>query len=411
MTYAALFSGQGSHVPGMGQTLIATSAAAREIFSIASDVLAVDMVRVCEDRAGELSDPRLAQPALVTYALAAQAAVGERTGTPPVAAAGHSLGEIAALSAAGAIRTEDAVALASRRGELMAACAPGAMAVVFGLDSSRADEICAQVPGAVVVANVNLSDQCVISGETEAVRQAAERLTASGAVLRPLAITVAAHSPVMAPAVEPFRAALAAIEIRPARFCVVSSVLGRPLGDPPDIIAALSAGLVNRVDWPRTVSALLRATGQVPLVEMGPKAVLRDLTSALATDVTAWSVGADGLALVADLLTGQSPGGQSPGGQSLGGRSPGGRATEAELAACLRVAVGTPALNALDDSGLRALRASFGELRTLFDDSRSGRGAPGAAERGAGLLREIMTAKGHDWAATQAHLAAARRAA
>jgi [acyl-carrier-protein] S-malonyltransferase len=399
MTYAALFSGQGSHVPGMGQTLIAASAAAREVFSIASDVLAVDMVRACEDHADELADPRLAQPALITYSLAAQAAVSERTGAPPVAAAGHSLGELAALSAADAIRAEDAITLARRRGELMAACAGGSMAVVFGLDSSLAGEICAQVRGTVVVATINLPDQCVISGEADAVRAAAERLTASGAVMRPLAITVAAHSPVMAPAVESFRAALKATEIRPARFPVISSVLGRPFGDADDIVAALSAGLVSRVDWPRTVSALLRATGQVPLVEMGPKAVLRDLTSALAAGITAWSVGADGLALVADLLSDPA------------GRPAGNRIAEAELAACLRVVVGTPALSALDDLRLRAMRITFGELRTLLDDSRSGRAEPSAAERGVSLMREIMTLKGHDWAATRAYLAAARRAA
>lgn len=399
MTYAALFPGQGTQVPGMAQTLIAASVAAREIFSIASDVLTVDMVRVCEDQAGELADPRLVQPALITYSLAAHAAVRERTGASPLAAAGHSLGELAALSAAGAIGTEDAIALARRRGELMAACAPGSMAVVFGLDSSLVGEICAQVRGAVVVATINLPDQCVISGEADAVRQAAERLTANGAVMRPLAITVAAHSPVMAPAAESFRAELSAIEIRPAQFRVISSVLGRSLGDADDIAMALSAGLMTRVDWPRAVSALLRTAGPVPLVEMGPKAVLRDLTTSLAAGITAWSVGADGLAVVADLLTDPS------------GLPAGGRIGEAELGACLRVVVGTPTLNAIDDLRLRAMRASFGELRTLLDDTRSGRAEVGAAERAVSLLREIMALKGHDLAATNAYLAAARRAA
>jgi [acyl-carrier-protein] S-malonyltransferase len=399
MTYAAVFSGQGAQVPGMGQTLIAASAAAREVFSIASDVLAVDMVRVCEDRADELADPRLVQPALITFSLAAQAAVTEATGLPPVAAAGHSLGEIAALSAAGAIRVQDAIALAHRRGELMGGCAEGAMAVVFGLDSSLVGEICAQVPGTVVVATVNLPDQCVISGEAKAVSQAAERLTGVGAVTRPLDITVAAHSPLMAPAVDAFRAALTAIEIRPTRFGVISSVLGRPFGDADDIVTGLSVGLTAPVDWPRTVSALLRATGQVALVEMGAKAVLRDLTSALAAGITAWSVGADGLAIVADMLSGSA------------GWPADNRIAEAELAACLRVIIGTPALNALDDPRRRALRTSFGELRTLLDDSRAGRAQPDAAERGVSLTREIMTLKGHDPAATHAYLAAARRAA
>jgi [acyl-carrier-protein] S-malonyltransferase len=325
--------------------------------------------------------------------------VSAATGLPPAAAAGHSLGEIAALSAAGAIRTEDAVALARRRGELMGACADGAMAVVFGLDSSLVSESCAQVRGTVVVATINLPDQCVISGETDAVGEAAGRLTGLGAVIRPLDITVAAHSPVMAPAAEPFRAALEAVEIGPARFPVISSVLGRPLGDAEDIVAALTAGITAPVNWPRAVSALLRTTGQIPLVEMGPKAVLRDLTSGLAAGITAWSVGADGLAIVTDLLSGSA------------GWSADSRTAEVELAACLRVLVGTPALNTLDDIGRRAIRTSFDELRTLLEDSRAGRAEPGAAEHGVGLTREIMTLKGHDAAATLAYLAAARRAA
>lgn len=388
MTYGAIFPGQGSQVAGMGRVLAAESAAASAVYAMASDVLALDLLRAGESRAQELSEPAIVQPAIVAYGLAALAAVREATGAAPQIAAGHSLGELAALCAAGALDPADTIALAKRRGELMGGCPPGVMAVVFGLPGHVVEEVCAEVQGVVGVANRNLKDQFVISGDKQGVQRASDALAAQRAVVRPLAISVAAHSPLMESAVGPFYEAVLSANVREPRIPVISSVLARPFRGVDDVVAGLTGALTACVDWPGAVAAI-GGRQATPLVEMGPKAVLRDLTVALAPGQSAWSVGVDGLGVILG---------------ELGSGSSSGVDSRAAIAAYLRVVIGTPTSAELDGPGMRLVREKYAELRSMLEVDSS-------ADRGFSLAVELMSLKGHDEAATRKYVAAATRSA
>src|SRR5262245_47812302 len=175
----------------MGQDLHARSAAARRVFDLAESVCGRPLARLCfEGPEEELRRTDVAQPALVAVELAALAALAEAAGLgdDPAAAlaplgagwtAGHSLGEYAASVAAGALTLEDGLRLAAERGRLMAAAPAGTMAAVLGLDAEALRPICAAADGLVVVANDNAPGQVVLSGQSEAVRQAGEAAQAA----------------------------------------------------------------------------------------------------------------------------------------------------------------------------------------------------------------------------------------
>jgi [acyl-carrier-protein] S-malonyltransferase len=296
-TTAFVFPGQGSQFVGMGQALAQASTAARHTFEEADDYLGFKLSRLCWDgpEAG-LNDTVNTQPALLTCSIAALRALHERLGEhAPLYVAGHSLGEISALVAAGSLEFEDSVSLVRRRGEVMKAAgerAPGGMAAILALDAPVLAEVCAearaQTGGVVQVANDNCPGQVVISGDQATLEKAMEIAKARGArrALR-LPVSIAAHSPLMRSAVEAFTSAVDGMPFIAPIPVVIGNVGAVPLADPNDIRVELPAQLTMPVRWTESVRYML-AHGVTTFVELGSKDVLTGLLKRI--DATARGV-------------------------------------------------------------------------------------------------------------------------
>ncbi|TLM79473.1 MAG: ACP S-malonyltransferase [Actinobacteria bacterium] len=226
----------------------------------------------------ELAQTRVAQPLLYLADWAWGAAVLE-AGVAPVALAGHSLGEYAALALAGVFSVEAGLELVITRSQMMAQAAletPGAMAAVIGLDGPVVADSVAGIDG-VWVANDNCPGQVVISGTQDGVAAGSEALSAAGARrIVPLAVSGGFHSPLMAPAAEAFAEVLAAAEFEDARLPVVQNAEPAPATDAQVIRERLTRQIVSPVRWTETMGALA-AVGADTLVEAGPGEVLTGL--------------------------------------------------------------------------------------------------------------------------------------
>src|SRR5918994_5735868 len=224
-------------------------------------------------RAGE--SPRFAQPAIFCASLAGWDALG----LDAAAAAGHSLGELAALAAAGVLERDDALRLVTLRGKLMAeADDDGSMLALVGADQEDAEAV-AQAAG-ITVANDNAPGQVVLSGPREKLKVAEEAARERGKRALPLDVAGAFHSPSMEPAVAPFRTALDETEIHEGAFTVFSCASTKPF---EDVRAELAAALIKPVRWRETVIALHEAGGR-RFVEVGPGKVLARLGKRILPD-------------------------------------------------------------------------------------------------------------------------------
>jgi malonyl CoA-acyl carrier protein transacylase len=256
---AVLFPGQGSHTPGM-RDLVA--ACAPELLERVSELVGEDpFPRVAEST-------RFAQPALFCASITAWDELGMQAGV----AAGHSLGEIAALTAAGALDRDEALELVVTRGRLMAEAAEadgdGGMLAVIGGTLEEAEAVAER--SGMKVANDNAPGQVVLSGPRPALDRAEEVAREMGRRTLPVAVAGAFHSAAMLPVVAPFRAALDAATIREPRFPVYSCATARPFESVP---AELSAALARPVRWRETMLEL-HAAGATRFVEVGPGRVL-----------------------------------------------------------------------------------------------------------------------------------------
>ncbi len=283
---AYLFPGQGSQYVGMGSEFYATSPAARAVFAQADGILGIALSQLCFDGPPEeLDDTFNTQPAILATSIAALRALEEqREGTSPLYVAGHSMGEFSALVAAGALSFEDGLKLVRERGRLMKQAderSPGGMAAVIGLGRESLESICAVVRERseeyVGVANDNCPGQLVISGTSDALEQAMELAKEQGAkkVVR-LAISIAAHSPLMAEAATEFRRALDATPFRKPDIPLVANATARPLSDPGEIRDALGRQLTSPVRWTESVHWIIEQE-VTRFVEVGPKEVLTGL--------------------------------------------------------------------------------------------------------------------------------------
>jgi malonyl CoA-acyl carrier protein transacylase len=253
---AALFPGQGSHVPGMRDDV---AARAPDLLERVTELVGEDPFARVEE------STRFAQPAIFCASLAAW----EAFSLQPAAAAGHSLGELAALTAAGVLAREDALELVVLRGRLMAeADDTGSMIAVIGGTPEDAQEI-ADAAG-ITVANDNAPGQVVLSGPRELLARAEEVARERGRRTLPVDVAGAFHSPAMAPAVEPFRAALDGVEVGEPEFPVFSCASTRPF---EDVREELAHALIRPVRWRETVLAMHEA-GARRFVEVGPGKVL-----------------------------------------------------------------------------------------------------------------------------------------
>ena len=282
---AFLFPGQGSQSVGMGQALAQQFPAAQDVFRRADEILGFPLSRLMwEGPAEDLNDTANTQPALMVHSIAALQVFREQfPQAQPAFVAGHSMGELSALVAADALPFEAALKLVRRRGELMKEAgdrSPGGMAALLGLDIPAVDALCAQASreGEVVqVANDNCPGQVVISGAEPALKRAMELAAQAGArKVIPLAVSIAAHSPLMGFAQEGFNQAVDAAPISDPALPVIGNVSAAPLTDAAQIRADLRAQLRSRVRWTESIQYLL-AQGVDTFIEIGNGEVLLGL--------------------------------------------------------------------------------------------------------------------------------------
>jgi [acyl-carrier-protein] S-malonyltransferase len=299
-TTAFVFPGQGSQFVGMGRELAQASAAARQTFEEADEYLGFRLSTLCwEGPEAALNDTVNTQPALLVCSTAALRALREKIGEfIPAFVAGHSVGELSALVAAGAMEFEDGVALVRKRGEVMKAAgerSPGGMAAVLNLDAPVLVEVCAEASaatgGVVQVANDNCPGQVVISGDTPALEKAMELAKARGAKRAiKLQVSIAAHSPLMRSAVEEYTHAVESVPFIAPVPPLVGNITAAPLSDPNDIRAELPAQLTAPVRWTESVRYVL-AQGVTTFVELGSKDVLTGLLKRIDASATGIAVG------------------------------------------------------------------------------------------------------------------------
>ena len=295
MTVAFLFPGQGAQAVGMGADASAGSPAARAVFDEADAALEMPLSRlILEGPAEELTRTENAQPAMLCVSAALLRAAEERLGGAmprPAFVAGHSVGEYAALVAAGALSLADGLRLVRTRGELMqAACdeTPSGMAALIGLALEPALRAC-EGTGA-QVANVNSAEQIVIGGPNAALEQAIANAKEAGARRAiPLDVAGAFHTEAMRPAQSAMDAALERAAIAAPSAPVVANATAQPLSDPEELRGELSAQLCGCVRWMQSVEYIASA-GVTRFVEFGPGKTLTGLAKRIAPNASALAV-------------------------------------------------------------------------------------------------------------------------
>jgi [acyl-carrier-protein] S-malonyltransferase len=306
---AFCFPGQGSQAVGMGRAFHDGSAAARAVFAEASDALGLDVARLCfEGPEAALQLTANTQPAILTASVAVARALAERSIAPAIAA-GHSLGEYAALVVAGALAFRDAVRVVRHRGEFMQEAVPvgtGAMAALLGLDGTVAEEICREAgQGEVVdVANVNSQAQIVVAGHKAAVERAVALAAARGgkrSVLLP--VSAPFHCRLMAPAAERLAGVLGGVPATAPRIPVVRNVDGGLTTRAEDVVPFLVRQVTAPVQWVECVRRMAQE-GATVFVEVGPGRVLTGLLRRIDGGLTGFAVedpaGLDKLAAALD---------------------------------------------------------------------------------------------------------------
>ncbi|MDP8956729.1 MAG: ACP S-malonyltransferase [Actinomycetota bacterium] len=270
-----------------------THEAARSVLEESSEVLGYDLVKVCRD-SDALSRTDVVQPALFACDVAAFRVL-ESEGVGPVVVAGHSLGEYAALVAAEVLDLGSTVTAVAERGAATheaAVANPGAMTALVGVGPETATEIC-RVAGrgdVLAVANENSGSQTVLSGTVAAIERAEALARTTNVKAVRLKVEGAFHSPLMQPALDRVRRAIARLEFREPRFTVIPNASGRPTTSPHEIRDLLGRQLMSPVRWSRTMESMAEFSVDT-VIESGPSDVLTRLARRAITGVRALAVG------------------------------------------------------------------------------------------------------------------------
>jgi [acyl-carrier-protein] S-malonyltransferase len=280
----------------MGRDLYKRYAVAKDVFDQADALLSFPLSKLCfEGPEEDLSDTFNAQPATLTASAAVLAAMREHTGHEwiPRFVAGHSTGEYTALFAAGALGFPAALRLVRQRALLMRQAAQqdaGGMAAVLGLAAEPLEAICDEVSG-VWVSNDNAPRQIVISGTNAALARASQLALERGARrVVPLAVNIASHSPLMAPAAGALASTVDKLPLRKASVPIVANVTAAAIVEPAAIRRELVQHLTSLVRWVESVQYMV-ANGVHTFVEIGPKSVLSGLIRCIDRTVRVLSVG------------------------------------------------------------------------------------------------------------------------
>lgn len=289
---AFIYPGQGAQKAGMGKDFYENSESARAVFDRASEILDLDMKELCFEENDRLDLTEYTQAALVTTCLAMTKVVRER-GICPDVTAGLSLGEYCAIAIAGGMSEEDAIRTVRKRGILMQNTVPageGAMAAVLGMEASAIEEVIARIEG-VSIANYNCPGQIVITGVTEGVEDASEKLKAAGAK-RVVMLNVSGpfHSPLLKSAGEELLKELENVEIHKLEIPYVTNVTAEYVQDEEEIKGLLGQQVSSSVRWEQSIRKMIEE-GVDTFVEIGPGKTLAGFMRKISRDVAMYNIG------------------------------------------------------------------------------------------------------------------------
>lgn len=308
MTIAVVFPGQGSQKTGMLKELSDEYGLVQDVFAEASEVLGKDLWALAQNGPDEaLADTRITQPLMFTSGVAVWRVMQHVGFNAPVAVAGHSLGEFAALVAAEVLSFADGCKLVKQRSEFMAAAVPdgeGGMAALIGMDDAAALELCQSLTGDRIVeaVNFNAPGQVAISGHMDAIEKACAEAKPRGArkaVILP--VSVPNHSSIMTGAGEKLAAVMDTVTFNAPRFPVVQNAAATAPTSVDDLIASLKQHVYSPVQWTRTVEHLRDHYSVTTLLEAGPGKVLTGLSKRIDKSVPCLPI--DTAAALTEALT------------------------------------------------------------------------------------------------------------
>ena len=290
---AWIFPGQGAQKCGMGKDFYEQSQTARDIFDEASQILGIDMKKLCFEENERLDQTEYTQAALVTTCLAMAEALKSSLPAPDVTA-GLSLGEYCAITEAGGMRIRDAVTTVRKRGIFMQNAVPdgkGAMSAVLGLSGEQIESAIEGIVD-VFIANYNCPGQIVITGYQEGVEQASQRLLEAGAKrVLPLKVSGPFHSPMMREAGEKLEQVMREIEWTPLRIPYVTNVTAEPVEEITRTKELLREQVASSVRWQQSMERMI-ADGVTTFIEIGPGRTLAGFLKKISRDAKVINIAA-----------------------------------------------------------------------------------------------------------------------
>lgn len=289
---AFIFPGQGVQKAGMGKDFYDQYKTAAKVFDQATELLGIDMKKLCFEENDRLDQTEYTQAALVTVCMAMEKVLRER-GLAPDVTAGLSLGEYCAIASAGGMSTENAITTVRKRGILMQNAVPGgqgAMAAVLGLDAGKIEEVLADRSG-VMIANYNCPGQIVITGWKEDVEQAADALKEAGAKrVLPLNVSGPFHSSLLKQAGEELEKELEQVDFSDLQIPYVTNVTAEYVTDITKTKELLARQVASSVRWQQSMELLI-ADGVDTFVEIGPGRTLAGFLRKINRGVKVYNVG------------------------------------------------------------------------------------------------------------------------